>query len=428
MTKMKKIIIGIVCTVAALFLMFVLSILWLIFGDSIKIKVQTALKTPAAKAAARDYIEEKYGDTPKILEVKPITRAKGVIFATGRYFAGIELTADNYTVMVYFNENEPVIVDNRQYDEICSAVKEHFFDDKALGYSYEINNFSLNFYRKLENGIHDQTGDTKFTSVYFDGDIEKFLHEANAEISVSVTYEGYPEKRGEYRTILNNKLEYLYPLFGEEGSSVYLFIHDPNVDLPEIKNKYENSSRIYRIPRYEKYMELIACGMTANKLYSYAYSSSENEHITMQTEFYRIDEYTYISNAAYPIRSDSDFNFMPAYFSDNTTAYRGRIKTGDLAEEKILRIRGEGRLLSLNEHRGSDILLRLDRNYYNITDKTVPLRIYDGLGTEQGKRFYTSVGYGDYDSEDCDWYYLDEKYLYLYISGLSETYLTFSDL
>ena len=119
---------------------------------------------------------------------------------------------------------------------------------------------------------------------------------------------------------------------------------------------------------------------------------------------------------------------MPAYFSDNTTAYRGRIKTGDLAEEKILHIRGEGRLLSLNEHRGSDILLRLDRNYYNITDKTVPLRIYDGLGTEQGKRFYTSVGYGDYDSEDCDWYYLDEEYLYLYISGLSETYLTFSDL
>ena len=124
MMKMKKIIIGIVCTVAALFLMFVLSIVWLIFGDSIKIKVQTALKTPAAKAAARDYIEEKYGDTPKILEVKPITRAKGVIFATGRYFAGIELTADNYTIMVYFNENEPVIVDNRQYDEICRILRQ----------------------------------------------------------------------------------------------------------------------------------------------------------------------------------------------------------------------------------------------------------------------------------------------------------------
>ncbi|MDE5742533.1 MAG: hypothetical protein K2H90_08815 [Oscillospiraceae bacterium] len=55
--------------------------------------------------------------------------------------------------MVYCNEDEPVIIDDRQYDEICSAVKEHFFDDKVLGYSYEINNFSLDFYRNLENHV-----------------------------------------------------------------------------------------------------------------------------------------------------------------------------------------------------------------------------------------------------------------------------------
>lgn len=428
MTKKMKIVIGIVCTVAALFLMFVLFIVWLIFGDSIKIKVQTALKAPAAKAAARDYIEEKYGDTPQILEVKPITQAKGFMFAAGRYFTGFSMQADGYKVCVFYDDyklSEKLekggcfICDNRQYGDICAAVEKRFFDDVTLGLSYEVNSLNINF---------DECSEQQFTSKYFDGDIIKFLSEAAPTVNASVTYEGYPEKREEYRELLNDSLDEIYGVLGENKTRVSIFVHDPSLNLTEVKNKYENSSRIYRIPRYEKYMELIACGMTANNYYSYSYSSSENEHIIMQTEFYRIDEYTHISNAAYPIRSDSDFKFTPADLSDNTTAYRGRIKTGDLAGEKILRIRGEGRLLFLNEHRGSDILLRLDRKYYNITDKTVPLRIYDGLGTEQGKRFYTSVGYGDYDSEDCDWYYLDEEYMYLYISRLSETYLTFSDL
>ncbi len=427
MAKNKKIIIGIVCIIAALFLIFVLFIIWVFFGDSIKIKVQTVLKTPAAKSAVVKYIKEKYGETPKISKVETITQSKGFMFA-GSYFAGFSMQADGYKVCVFYDDYKLsekfkkggcFICDNRQYGDICAAVEKRFFDDVTLGSSYEINSLHIEFDECLEN---------QFTSKYFDGDIMKFLSETAPTVNASVTYEGYPEKRAEYRELISGSLDEIYGVLGENKTRVSIFIHDPLLALPEVKNKYEHSNRIYRIPRYEKYMELIACGMTANKYYGYSYSSSENEHIIMQTEFYPIDEYTSISNDIYPICSDSDFTFAPADLSDNTTAYRGRIKTGTLAGEKILRIRGEGWLLSLNEHRGYDVLLRLDRKHYNIADRTVPLRVYDGIGNEQGKRFYTSVGYGDYDSEDCDWYYLDEEYMYLYISDLYETYLTFSDI
>ena len=414
MSKMKIVIIAI-CLFGAAVLVLVLLIFWAFFGRSIKINVQAMLKTPSAKAAAAGYIEKKYGEKAIFSKSEPITRASGYIFPE-RYFVGIELTADNYTVMVYFNEDEPVIIDDRQYDEICSAVKEHFFDDKSLGYSYEINNFSLDFYKKLEDGIHDKR-DTRFTSVYFDGDIEKFLREATAEISADVTYEGYPEKRNEYRNILNNKLEYIYPFFGEEDSRVYLFIHDPNVNLSEVKNKYVNSSRIYRIPRYEEYMELIACGYT-----------SKDGIKVLQTEWYQIDEYTAISSDIKPIVSRKDFIFEQVDLSDNTAAY------SEWHNDNILKIRDTGYNADFTDKKsnGNEIFLRLDRKHYKITDKTIPLLVADGTGNWQGKRLYTSIGYGQYESKDEDWYYLDKDYLYLYINGtyvgFSNAYITFSDL
>lgn len=420
MSKMKIVIIAISLFGAAV-LVLVLLIFWAFFGRSIKINVQAMLKTPAAKAAAAGYIEKKYGEKAVFSKAEPITRASGYIFPE-RYFVGIELTADNYTVMVYFNEDEPVIIDDRQYDEICSAVKEHFFDDKSLGYSYEINNFSLDFYKKLEDGIHDRR-DTRFTSVYFDGDIEKFLREATAEISADVTYEGYPEKRNEYRNILNNKLEYIYPFFGEEGSLVYLFIHDPNVNLPEIKNKYVNSSRIYHIPRYEEYMELIACGYT-----------SKDGIKVLQTEWYDIDEFTAISCEFSPVLSDNAFIFGETDLSDNTTVYRGVYKYDDRAEENILQIRDISYIVDLTDRKsgGNTVFLRLDRNHYGITDKTVPLLVADGTGNWQGKRLYTSIGYGSYDSKELDWYYFDDNYIYLYINGMHvdvwDAYLAFADV
>lgn len=422
MAKNKKIIIGIVCMIAALFLIFVLFIIWVFFGDSIKIKVQTVLKTPAAKSAALKYINEKYGDTPQILEVTPITRARGMILAT-RYFAGMELTADNYSVMIYYNEDEPIIVDNRQYDEICSAVKEYIFDDKELGISYVIDYFSLDFYQKRESGVHDMTVDTKFTSVYFDGDIEKFFSEANAELSAGVTYEGYSEKHDEYRNILNNKLDGICSLLGKENSYVYIFIHDPSVSLPEVKNKFEYSSRIYRIPRYEKYMELIACGYTSNDCVN-----------VLQTKWYNIDKYTAISSDISPIVSGNDFVFRQVDLSDNTVAYRGVYKNDDRKNENILKIRDIGYDVEFTDRKtnGTNIFLRLDREHYNITDKTIPLLVAEGTGAWQGKRLYTSIGYGPYDSDDCDWYYIDDDNLYLHIEGMYvdswNAYLTFSDL
>lgn len=422
MTIKKKIIIGIVCTVAALFLMFVLFIVWLIFGDSIKIKVQTVLKTPAAKAAAREYIKEKYGDTPQILEVKPITQAKGFMFASGSYFAGFSMQADGYNICVFYDDyklSEKLeksgcfICDNRQYGDICAAVEKRFFDNVTLGSSYEVNSLNINF---------DECSEQQFTSKYFDGDIIKFLSEAAPTVNASVTYEGYPEKRAEYRELLNDSIDEIYGVLGENKTRVSIFVHDPSLNLPEVKNKYEHSSRIYHIPRYEKYMELIACGYT-----------SKDGVSVLQTEWYEIDEYTAISSDIKLIVSNNEFVFEQVDLSYNTTAYRGLCKYDDRKNENILKIRDIGYNVDFTDKRsnGNEIFLRLDREHYKITDKTIPLLVADGTGNWQGKRLYTSVGYGEYDSKDEDWYYLDNDYLYLYIHGTYvdgwNAYLTFSD-
>ncbi|MDE6133682.1 MAG: hypothetical protein K2G04_09980 [Oscillospiraceae bacterium] len=102
--------------------------------------------------------------------------------------------------------------------------------------------------------------------------------------------------------------------------------------------------------------------------------------------------------------------------------------------DNILKIRDIGYNADFTDKKsnGIEIFLRLDREHYKITDQTIPLLVADGERDWQGKRLYTSVGYGQYDSKDEDWYYLDKDYLYLHINGtyigFSDAYITFSDL
>lgn len=414
MTKKKKIIIGISVTLGALLLAFVLLIVWAFFGDDIKIGVRARLEAPSARSAAAKYIEEKYGEKVGFSDYKVLTDSSGFMFASS-YFVGIEFIGEDYSVRVYIDDKSKEISDNKQYGEICSAVKEHYLYDDALGSSHTEESFSLDF---------DFSGyRNEFTSEYFDGDIEDFLSKTNTRLFAEITYEGYPEKYGEYRELLTDKLEHILSDFDSRSSSVYFYVHNPDIDLPEVKNKYENSSRIYHIPRYEEYMELIATG----------YIDGQKARVA-QTDWYDIDSFTAISCEVSPVASDSDFIFREVDLSDNTAAYRGVYMYDDRANENVLQIRDAGYEVDFTDkkEKGITVFLRLDREHYNITENTVPLLIADGEGNWEGKRLYTSIGYGKYDSKEDDWYYLDNDYLYLYIDGtyidLWDAYLTFSDI
>lgn len=425
MTKKKKIVIGVFASIAAVILAFVLLIFWAFYGDGIKLRFNTAVHTPAAKAAAKEYIEEKYGEKAVFSESKPITYSPEIMFAPS-IFAGISFQADGYEVRVYYNDHdlaaeladgECFICDNRQYDDICTAFEEKYLNDTILGASYKLNGLSLDF-----NECSGYKDALSFTSGYFDGDIEKLLRGSDAKISASVTYEGYTEKRGEYRKLLNDKLYEIYDIMGQ-NASVFIYIHDPALSLPEMPYKAVDKARIQAEPRYEDYMELIAYGYTANPS-----EFDKYPHVFM-TEWYEIDEYTSISDDLNPIRWEADFVFRQVDMSDNTVAYRGRYKHDDRADKNILTVRDNGYRVHFNDSRRLDnIFLRLDREHYNITDKTIPLITADW----DGKRFYLTVGYGNgentvVDTNYEDWYYLDDEFLYLYINSLHSDFFGYTD-
>ncbi len=103
---------------------------------------------------------------------------------------------------------------------------------------------------------------------------------------------------------------------------------------------------------------------------------------------------------------------------------------------------------NFNVDNNYDLFLRLDRDHYNITEKTVPLMVSDVIdyntyyqrsGDWVGRRSYYSVDYPPYAPQSvesspilgCD-YFLDQDYLYLYIGCMKvdnlSAYLAFADI
>ena len=264
----------------------------------------------------------------------------------------------------------------------------------------------------------------------FDGDIEKFISDARPILSASITYEGYPEKYDEYRQLLNDKLSEIQNAFYNDRLDVHIYVHNPDLNLAEMPYKAIISSMTYTLPRYEEYMELIAFGHSSYKEYS------NDEAKVFQAEFYEIDEYTAVSDDRQPILSEDEVVFEKVDLSNDTTVHRGRFKS---TEEKDLTIRNEGLKIELSGHGHYNTFLRLDRNHYDITDSTVPLLVADNYtGNHQySRRYYLTVGYNNQELTDTnydDWYYLDDDYLYLYITSIHSDFnsenwvLTFSDV
>lgn len=426
MTKKKKIIVVTLSVVGSIILLLALLLIRVLFGDYITVRFKAMAKASEAKSAAIEYINEKYGNKPKrIYGTEPIIVYKGSFIGTP-YFEGVTVELDGYKVRVLFDEyteelQYDLITDNRQYDEINTAVKKYIFDDKDLGSSYD------GYTRVYFSQYHEEC---EFTSIYFDGDAEKFIKAAKPEISADITYEGYPEKKDEYRELIDNKINEIKKYFFIDGTDIAIYIHNPELDLPEGKNKSKNYNKggilggIRQIG-YESYLELIA----------YGYTGHHGENIIIKTEFYDIDKYTSISNQINPIHSERDFIFEEVSI-DNIYEYQGMQSYRNKNNEQKLKVRDKGYKIVINsgEHGINPILLRFDRNYYNITEDTIPLLVVCAEENGEVKRLYSSFGYGQYDSGMRDWHYLDDNYLYLYTDAIAinsywdNVYLTFSDL
>lgn len=416
MSKVKKVII-ILAVIFIIILMLVQCTAQIFFGDSIRFDNRVGTLEPYAKTAAKEYIRKKYGEEPEsISDARPAMVAFDGDDGWEECFGGVFLTVDGYNVAVYFNgDSVECIYDDRQYTEICNAVEEAFFNDSELGSSYKFDKFYITF-----SETHN-----RFTNIYFNGDLYSFAQNSGMSVYADITYEGYPEKSRSCRALLRNKFKRLNIMFtGAAMHDVCIFIHDPRLDLPEAPNKdhnYNLHNKVFgkdiRNPMYEDYMELMAYGRNEKHIY--------------QTIFYDIDEYTAISYELETILSKKDFVFEPVSLGEKSTAYGNDPWHYD--HDVPLEIRETGYYIECRGEEASDVMLRFDREHYNITDTTIPLLVRKSKELYRGKMLYTSLGYGDYDSCAGDWHYLDDKYLYVYISGSTfsydwgKTYLTFSD-
>lgn len=418
MTKKKKILI-----IALLAIGIVIIAIITFFFCSVTNQPAELIETLSAKSKAAAYIKEKYGDSPLVHSADPVYSG-GFMFDKGR-LRGAVVHFNGFDVLVADDK----ITDDRQYDEIVAAFTEKYLPVNEIYSEIEEQSVSFNF----GVGVGYKTYN-EFNGSYYDGDISKFLAAMNPELIITLEGEGYHEKRDETPALLYEMLEHIYTSTGGD-IRVYAYVRDPELDLPDMPLE-DSGYRALRYPpkRYDDYMELIAAGSIDRHELS-------DKIIVQQPLFYVIDEFTAISDydVNSRITSEKDFFFTPKDFSGNTTVYRGIYIYDDRADENVLTVKENGIYCGVNTRR-HDFILRLDREHYGIRDNTIALRVTPPVTAEKwyGKQLYVSFGYDGYDCDENHWYYMDDKYLYLYVpylcselSGFNSepgVYIAFADI
>lgn len=407
MTKKKKILIITLSAIGILIIAIVMAIVC-----SAANRPGEFTETRSAKRKAVDYIKEKYGDSPRVSSVEPVYSG-GFMFDRGK-LRGVVVHFNDFDVLVADDK----VTDNRQYDEIVAAFTEKYLSVNEI-YS-EVEELAVSF----DFGVRVSSKNySDFTDRYFNGDISKFLNRTNPKLIVTLEGRGFHEKKDETPALLYDTLEQIYRSTGGD-IRVYAYVYDPELDLPDMPMEDDgNYSLRYPPKRYDDYMELIAAGSIDRHELS-------DSIIVQQPSFYTIDEFTAISDydVASRITSEKDFFLTPKDFSENTTVYRGRYKYDDHAEENVLTIKETGLYCGVNT-RNHDFILRLDREHYGIKDNTIALRVTPPVTAEKwyGKQLYISFGYDGYDTDENHWYYMDDKYLYLYVPHLCYDLFDFYD-
>lgn len=407
MTKKKKILIIVFSIIA--------------FAVAVAVTVfVTNRKLLSYAFAAPSYLKEKYGDRPIARSVEGVHETG---FSVGPLCGAIVHYKD-FDVLVTDSE----IADNRQYDDIVSAFKEEYLNLDEIYSELSDCTVELNFHVTVPGHSYKD-----FTSRYFDGNIADFIHGTKANIVVTTDGEGFHEKYAETPELLHEKLEKIYN--SSRGDvRVYAYVHDPTLDLPDMPLEYyPHDSYRFKPKRYDDYMELIAAGIVDK-------DGIADTLVVQQplSNFYDIDEFTAISDCDYftPVASEKDYIFSRADFSQDTKVYPGnatyRLRS-EPAEEYALTIRPEGLYCGFDSYNmsrsGHDFILRLDREHYNITDSTIALRVAQSayINDFKERQNFNTFGYSGEDgfpTDTKDWYYADDKYLYLFVPHICHDLFT----
>lgn len=419
--KLKK---AVMIGLSAFFIIIV--ILALMLWCSITDQPRIFFETCTARSRAVKYCSDKYGKAPEITKISPVYSG-GFMFDNGTLLA-MKVTTSEGDIIV--ETDDGIISDNIQYDEIVDAFRERYVDTTSL--LSECNDCSV--YMTIPSPYQSRIDEmyNNVTSRYFDGNIEAFLKAEQPTICLGMSGMGYPGRNEEYPDMIKNELDRLYETVPCQ-INVSVTVSDPQLHLPEMPDKSFRDGE-----KYSEYMELIAKGSM------FTDENGEASTVIRQKNFYDIDEFTAVSvdYTDHRITSHDDFTFEKADLSELLTVHPGRHKYDYRKDENILTIRPQGIYFELDEERRlDDCIIRLDREHYNITDNTMALMVtekLDGGSAWDGQRLYISFGYEDYECDGELWYYLDDKYYYLYKHHLvtdlcavgknNKLYIAFADI
>lgn len=390
-------------------------------------KCATAVNTPISIEKASDFILEKYGGKYSS-ELETVES----FYSVDSYGTSLLSSADGYVYCVK-KEDSYTFYDSYQYEEIKAAVAsdiESYFSE----HSGKLINAVFDVYEEDYNT--DENCCFMFSS-YFDGDIKKFVNSNALSLYGYVTIEGEKSQTPKYIEDINS-------IFSEYESdysqlSLRIKVKDKELTLPDLPNgnyfdyfSGGNDREGYSfidadIPSGGKFLESLVCGYSRPSQY---YGEGQERRV-YSVDFNPYDENTDMSISRVDSSEDNapvsltviDTECISVWKEDN----RARSPKPDEIPLKL-----SSRALKIDIPGRDYSVIRLNREFYDLSEKTVPLCLAEGGGIYEGNVYYQTIGWvGNAQGENITnrdicfdgWYYVDDEYFYIAYPYFSENHI-----
>lgn len=390
-------------------------------------KCATAVNTPAAVKKASDFILEKYGGKYSS-ELETVES----FFSADSYGTSLLSSADGYVYCVK-KDNTYTFYDSYQYEEIkavvASDIESYFLEHsgKLINAVFEVYE---EYYQTDENYCY-------MFSSYFDGDLKEFVNSNALSLSGYVTIEGEKSQTPKYIEDINS-------IFSEYESdysqlSLRIKVKDKELTLPDLPNgKYfdyfsgGNDKEGYSfidedIPSGGKFLESLVCGYSRPSQY---YGEGQERRV-YTVDFYSYDENTDISICQINSSEDNASVSLTVFDTECISVWKEDLKQQSPKSDEIpLKI--SGKTLRINDSGRGYPVIRLNREYYKLSEKSVPLLLKEGSGKYEGNVYYQTIGWvGNAQGENITnrdlsfngWYYVDDEYFYIAYPYFNENHI-----
>lgn len=396
-------------------------------------KYTTDLKTPTIARMTADYITEKYGGSYSN-ELEQVMSSYCWEGGGGSLFR----SPDGYVYCIE-RDGERTFYDNYQYPEIKAAlgskIESYFSDHSGKLISNLIAVYEESYY------IKDTATEYYMFSTYFDGDIDKFIKSKRLSVIGYVTIEGEKLHKTDYIDDMEIFFDDFETMF--TPTSLHIRVKDKALTLPNLPNEhykkeFTNDSEIddidfghcYDIPTGARFLESLVYGYSHPSKYG-----KEQERKLYSPDYSQYDENTDISICQLSSEKSAPLS-VAAFDMDEISVLKSERKAqSPKSDETPLKV--SGKALEIN-YSGRDYpVLRLDREFYGLSENSVPLLLEEGCGDYAENTYYRTLGWvGEAQGETLStrdlsfdgWYYMDDDYFYVAYPYCSKhTIIAFAD-